>query len=106
MTYDKLNSILFYESYESKISAQAILSEQIFSFSKEDFLEIQQMWNGCKYHSEKCPYYEDIEKRKMMKDEVSGFKSNLKPKTSVKKEYQLQTLRIRKRRPKANIQIL
>lgn len=65
--------ILFYETYESKISAYAILSNQIFDFTKEDLIEIQNMWNDCKQHPDKCPCYDDLETREMMQDAVDGF---------------------------------
>ncbi|MRX47128.1 HEAT repeat domain-containing protein [Pedobacter puniceum] len=77
--------ILFYETYESKISAYAILSDQIFDFTKEDLLEIQNMWDDCKQHPDKCPCYDDIETREMMQDAVDGFMSYLNPKPTIKK---------------------
>jgi hypothetical protein len=67
--------ILFFETYESKISAYAILSDQPFDFTKEDLIEIKQMWGYCKQHPEKCPFYDDIETREMMQDAVDGFMS-------------------------------
>ncbi len=80
--------ILFFETFESKISAYAILSDQIFDFTKEDLIEVQQMWDDCKQHKVKCPCYDDIETREMMQDAVDGFMSYLKPKreTTVKKK--------------------
>jgi len=47
--------ILFYESYESKISAYAILDKQIFEFTRTELLEIQAMWNDLLANPEKCP---------------------------------------------------
>jgi len=78
--------ILFYETYESKISAYAILSDQIFDFTKEDLLEIQNMWDDCKQHPDKCPCYDDIETREMMQDAVNGFMSYLNPQPTIKKQ--------------------
>lgn len=78
--------ILFYETYESKISAYAILSDQIFDFAKEDLLEIQNMWDDCKQHPDKCPCYDDLETREMMQDAVDGFMSYLNPKSTIKKQ--------------------
>jgi len=72
--------ILFYETYEAKISAYAILSVQIFDFTKEDLIEIQKMWDGCKLNPETCPNFDDIETREMMQDAVDGFMSYLKTK--------------------------
>ena len=77
--------ILFYETYESKICAYSILSGQIFDFTKEDLIEVKQMWDDCKQHPDKCPGYEDIETREMMQDAVDGFMSYLKPKPTIKK---------------------
>lgn len=70
--------ILFYETYESKISAYAILFDQIFDFTKGDLIEIQQMWDDCKKHPDKCPCYEDIGTREMMQDAVDGFMGYLR----------------------------
>jgi len=69
--------ILFYETYESKISAYAILTDQIFDFTKDDLLEIKNMWEDCKQNPDKCPCYDDIETREMMQDAVNGFMSYL-----------------------------
>ncbi len=70
--------ILFFETYESKISAFAILSDQIFDFSEEDLYEVNQMWEACKLNPEKCPGYDDMETRVMMQKAVDGFMSYLK----------------------------
>jgi hypothetical protein len=72
--------ILFYETYEAKVSAFAILADQIFNFTKDNLLEIQKMWNECKLHPEKCPDFDDIETREMIQDAVDGFMCYLKPK--------------------------
>ena len=65
--------ILFYETYESKLSANAILSDQIFEFTEHDLRDIQRMWEDCKLHPDKCPGIDDDETRKMMQDSVDGF---------------------------------
>ena len=72
--------ILFYETYEAKLSANAILSEQIFEFTEQDLLDIQKMWEDCKLHPDKCPDIDDDETRKMMQDAVDGFLSYLNEK--------------------------
>ena len=56
--------ILFYESYESKVSAFNILDEQEFEFTRGDLYAIKSMWEGCKKAPETCPAYEDA------KDEI------------------------------------
>ena len=49
---------------------------------KDDLAEIQQMWNDCELHPDKCPGYNDKETRDMMQDAVDGFMSYLKPEKS------------------------
>ena len=63
--------ILFYESYEAKMGADTILSEQEFNFNQEDLIEIQSMWNDCLLNPEKCPEFE--ESREMIQENVDGF---------------------------------
>ncbi len=75
--------ILFYETYEAKMSAFAILADQIFNFTKDDLLEIQEMWNDCKLHPDKCPDFYDLETREMIQDAVDGFITYLKPKSKM-----------------------
>jgi HEAT repeat protein len=70
--------ILFYESYESKISAYAILSEQVFEFTEEDLLEVNSRWEDIRLHPEKCPSYEYNEVPEMIQDAVDGYMSYLK----------------------------
>jgi HEAT repeat protein len=72
--------ILFYETYESKLSANAILSDQIFEFTEQDLLDIQRMWEDCKLHPDTCPDFDDDETREMMQDAVDGFLSYLNEK--------------------------
>jgi len=67
--------ILFYESYEAKISADKILSNQIFDFTKQDIIEIKQMWEDCIMHPEKCPGIDDEETKLFMQESVDGFKN-------------------------------
>jgi len=72
-------TILFYESYVGKISACNILNDQIFSFTEQDLLNIEMMWEDLKKHPEKgIPMngetMADIQKL------VDGYLSYLKPK--------------------------
>ena len=70
--------ILFYEAYEAKMSAMAILDTQIFEFTSQELMEISDMWEDCKLHPEKCPEIEDDEVNKEMQDSVDGFMEYLK----------------------------
>ena len=70
--------ILFFESYECKISAYEILFDQVFDFTKDDIIEIQKMWDYCKSNPEKCPNYDDAEIRKMMQDAFDAYIGYLK----------------------------
>lgn len=63
--------ILFYESYESKISAYEILCNQTFEFTKQDLIEIQQMWRERKCQLEKYPLRKEV--ISMIQDAVDGF---------------------------------
>ncbi|WP_162426348.1 HEAT repeat domain-containing protein [Pontibacter pudoricolor] len=65
--------ILFYESYEAKISAYSILSKQEFEFTAEDLHEVKKMWEDIKQHPEKCPNYEYEEVPEMIQDAVEGY---------------------------------
>lgn len=65
--------ILFYETFESKMSAYSILCEQEFEFTEDDLLAIQQMWDDCKLHPEKCPCYDEKETRAMMQGLVDNY---------------------------------
>lgn len=73
----ELFKILFYESYESKMGAYAILEEQVFEFSREDLLEIQRMWKACNNKTVKSNGFEDEETLLMMKDTYEGFMAYL-----------------------------
>ena len=66
--------ILFYESYESKIVAYAILEEQTFEFSREELLKIKAMWGEIENNSNELY---DKETMLMMKDAYEGFISYL-----------------------------
>lgn len=91
--------IIFHETYESKIRAYAILSHQIFDFTKEDLFEIQNMWDDCKQHPNKCPCYDDLETREMMQDAVDGFICYLNPKPTSKKQTKTTDNAKRKKKP-------
>ena len=65
--------ILFFETYEAKIGAYTILSEQEFDFTEQELIEIKQMWENCKSNPEICPGFEDKETKDMMQDAVEGF---------------------------------
>ena len=69
--------ILFFETYEAKISAYAILCDQTFDFTKQDLIEIQKMWYDCSLDPEKCPGYNDEETRAMMQEAIYRFISDL-----------------------------
>jgi hypothetical protein len=51
--------ILFYQGYEAKMSAYAILDEQEFDFNDNDLLEIQRIWDECLQNPRLCPDFED-----------------------------------------------
>jgi hypothetical protein len=73
-----LFKILFFEAYEAKMSAMAILDKQIFEFTSQDLMEISDMWEECKLYPEKCPEIEDDDVRKGMQDSINGFMEYLK----------------------------
>jgi len=70
--------ILFSEAYEAKMSAMAILDTQIFEFTSQDLIDINDMWEDCKLHPEKCPEIEHDDVRTEMQDSVDGFMEYLK----------------------------
>jgi len=70
--------ILFSEAYEAKMSAMAILDTQIFEFTSQDLININDMWEDCKLNPEKCPEIENVDVRKEMQDSVDGFMEYLK----------------------------
>jgi hypothetical protein len=71
--------ILFFESYESKLHAYNILSEQEFEFTKNDLIEIQNMWSEYKNNPDKHQPYDDEETKEMIQDMVDGFMWYLDP---------------------------
>ncbi|MEO9476235.1 MAG: hypothetical protein ABJG41_11895 [Cyclobacteriaceae bacterium] len=72
--------ILFYESYEAKISAYAILDKQTFEFSRTDILEIKAMWEDLLANPEKCYGFDEGDTKAMIKDAVDGFMGYLERK--------------------------
>lgn len=74
----ELFKILFYESYESKMGAYAILDEQIFEFHREDLMEIQKMWRDCNDKPEKINGFDDEKTILMMKEAYEGFMEYIK----------------------------
>ncbi len=69
--------ILYYETYEAKMSAYAILDKQIFTFAKEDLFAIEKMLKDCIKHPEKCPDYD--KSKKDIQFMVDSYLSYLKP---------------------------
>ncbi|WP_218058541.1 HEAT repeat domain-containing protein [Allomuricauda sp. CP2A] len=70
--------IMFYQAYECKMSAIAILDTQIFEFTKEDLMEIKDMWQKCLRNPESCPEIENEEVKKEMEESVNGYLEYLK----------------------------
>ena len=60
--------ILFYETFEAKIGAYSILTEQTFAFTENDLVEISNMWTNCKLNPNICPGFDDEETKEMMQD--------------------------------------
>ncbi len=75
--------ILLFESYEAKISAEAILCVQDFDIKLEDLLEVKAMWEICNSHPEKCVGYDDEETRNMMREAVEAYLSLLNNNQSI-----------------------
>ncbi|RZK56229.1 MAG: HEAT repeat domain-containing protein [Pedobacter sp.] len=65
--------ILFYEIYEAKLSAYAILNDQIFEFTEAEIREVQKIWADCKLNPKDCEGYEDEKIREMMEDAFEGY---------------------------------
>jgi hypothetical protein len=57
--FKEIFKILFYQSYESKMSAYTILDQQEFDFIENDLYEIQKMWNECLRNPKLCPDFEN-----------------------------------------------
>lgn len=69
--------IIFFETFEAKMGAYSILSEQEFYFKDEDLLEIKAVWEDIKLHPEKSPDFGVGEAFDWMEDAVEGFMSHL-----------------------------
>ena len=65
--------ILLFETYESKLSAYNILTDQEFIVTDKDIFEITSMWRKCKLSPKLCPGYDHQETREMMEDAVQRF---------------------------------
>ncbi len=65
--------ILFYQTYESKMSAMSILDTQIFEFTKNDLINIEKMWKECLLNPEKCPEIENDEVKLKIQNSVDSF---------------------------------
>ncbi|MEQ6165678.1 HEAT repeat domain-containing protein [Ekhidna sp. MALMAid0563] len=74
--------ILFYESYEAKMSAYAILDKQIFEFTRTELQEIQAMWNDLLDNPEKCPGFNSDDTKEMIEVSVEGFMGYLNGKNT------------------------
>ncbi len=70
--------ILFEESYESKVSANAILEEQEFECDKDDYDKVAKMWKYCNDNKEKYPGFDDNETYEMMKENYELFEQTVK----------------------------
>ncbi len=70
--------ILFFETYESKMSDYCTLNDQIFEFKKSNLLEIKKIWMNCLENPVKCPEIENKKIMLIMKNAYEGFISYLK----------------------------
>ncbi|ANQ52771.2 HEAT repeat domain-containing protein [Flammeovirga sp. MY04] len=70
--------IMFYHAYESKMSAIAILDTQVFEFTKEDLIEIKNMWQNCLQNPESCPEIMNEEVKSEMEKSVNSYLEYLK----------------------------
>lgn len=71
--------ILFFGSYDSKITAFNILSDQEFEFTVNDLKKIQHMWLEYNKYPDKYQLEDDEETKEMMQDMVDGFMWYLNP---------------------------
>ena len=74
--------ILFYETFEAKIGAYTILTEQTFEFTENDLVEISTMWTNCKLNPSICPGFDDEETKEMMQyafERLNVHSRNKKP---------------------------
>jgi hypothetical protein len=69
--------ILATQSYESKMHAYSILCEQEFEFTREDIIEMKQMFESVKVNKEANQIF-DEETFEMIKDGYQGFAEYLK----------------------------
>jgi len=76
--------IFFYQGYEAKMSAHAILSEQIFECTEDDLYDIKNMWDDCLLNPEKCPDFD--ESKEDIQDMVNSYLSYLKTPSTTKKK--------------------
>ena len=65
--------ILFYQTYESKMSAMSILDTQIFEFTKDDLINIEKMWKDCLLNPDKCPEIKNEEVKLEIQNSVDSF---------------------------------
>lgn len=65
--------ILFFQGYEAKLGAYTILSEQVFEFTAEDLLAVEQMWRVCQEQPYRCPDFDNSEVQAMIEDAVNGY---------------------------------
>ena len=70
--------ILFEETYESKVSANAILEEQEFEYDKDDYDKVAKFWEHCNANKEKYPGFDDLETYEMMKENYELFEQTVK----------------------------
>lgn len=70
--------ILFEETYESKVSANAILEEQEFEYDKNDYSKILKMWERCNNNKMEYPGFDDEETYEMMKENFELFELTAK----------------------------
>lgn len=69
----ELYKIIFYQAFEAKMEAMAILRDQSFNFTTEDLLEIKLMWDDCIVNPEICPEFDNEKVRSEMQYSVDGF---------------------------------
>lgn len=65
--------ILFYETYESIVSAYAILLDQDFAVTEDHIIQIAAMWEQCKLFPQNCPGLDNEHNKAMIKDAVERF---------------------------------
>ena len=70
--------ILFYESFEAKMGAYAILNEQEFEFSSANLMEIRRMWKECSSAPSAENGFKDPDTKAIIKDAYEGFMEYLK----------------------------